>query len=348
VFSDHLDPTFAFRVSDAAAARAGLPAALPMAKWQIVDNDHWLLVHLEILGDAADWATRGRGLAGDAWAWAKQHAGAASGALGFVDLHALVDRVPQLGTVLACAKLAEPLGRVALSVETDLSHVAVHATVDVGAAASSVAGAILPPPPGWAATAKGAPVAMQLNLDLEALSAWSAPCTHALGLDHVLAKAGVRAGRAMLQSIDIAKPSGTGAIALDLDRKDALAKLLDRIPMRSTLESDRTFGGHAGHHVDIPFTATIDYVLEDHLALAAMGDGLLDRITAAPAAAPSTPPLFAVDIWPSKLPHEAWQALAQLAHVPAMVADRLAALTELQTSLSLTGSTLALDVSLDR
>lgn len=189
---------------------------------------------------------------------------------------------------------------------------------------------------------------MQINLDLEALSAWSAPCTHALGLDHVLAKAGVRAGRAMLQSIDIAKPSGTGAIALDLDRKDALAKLLDRIPMRSTLKSDRTFGGHAGHHVDIPFTATIDYVLEDHLALAAMGDGLLDRITAAPAAAASTPPLVAVDIWPSKLPHEAWQALAQLAHVPAMMADRLAALTELQTSLSLTGSTLALDVSLDR
>jgi hypothetical protein len=249
---------------------------------------------------------------------------------------------------VACAQLAEPIGKVALSVDVAPSHFALHATVDVGSASSAVSNAILPPPPGWATTAKGSPIAVQLNVDLQAIAAWIAPCTQALAVDHVFGKAGVRAGRAMLQTIDIAKPSGTGAIALDLERKDAVASLLDRIPMRSTLESNRTFGGHAGHHIDIPFTATVDYVLEDHLALAAVGDGLLDRITAAPPdGAPPVPPLFAVDVWPSKLPHEAWQAVAQLVHLPAVVAGGIAALNELQASLSLTGSALALDVSLN-
>jgi hypothetical protein len=359
VYSNHLDPTLVLHLADPAAARAamGPPSQTAGAdNWEIVDN--WLLLHLQLFGDepnAGYWLPDAHGLASDLWAWAKQHAGSASGAIGFIDVHALAlrfptlaARLPRLGAAVACVQLAEPLGRVALSIDANPAHLAVHATVDVGTASTSVSSSILPPPPGWAATAKGAPIAAQLNVDLQAVAAWIAPCTQALAIDHVFGKAGVRAARAMLQTIDISKPSGTGAIALDLERKDSLASLLDRIPMRSTLESNRTFGGHAGHHIDIPFTATLDYVLEDHLALAAVGDGLLDRITAAPPdGATPAPPLFAVDVWPSKLPHEAWQAVAQLVHLPEVLAGSIAALNELQASLSLTGSTLALDVSLN-
>jgi hypothetical protein len=345
VFSDHLDPTIVFRVADAAAVRAAL-AQLPPTAWNI--SGDWLAIHFDIFGDAPGWAARGKGLAGDAWAWAKQHASASAGVLGFVDLNALAATVPRVGAAAACVHLAEPLGRVALSLDGGLTQFAVHATSDLGPAASAVVAATLPPPSGWAGTAQGAPLAAQVNVDLQALEVWAAPCERALAIEPPFATTGLRAARVLLQSIDPGKQTGTGAIALDLGRNDHVAQLLDQIPLRKQLESDRMFGSHAGHRIAIPFTATIDYVLEDHLALAAMGDGLLDRITA-PAAAPATPPpLFEIDVIPSRLSRQAWEWLAELANVPRALAARVAALHEAHAALALSGTTLALDVSFAR
>src|SRR6185503_19807542 len=71
--------------------------------------------------------------------------------------------------------------------------------------------------------------------------------------------------------------------------------------------SERTFGAHRGMHVSIPFVASLDYVLEDGVALAAMGDGLLDQLVAGTPA--TTAPLFAIDVRPPGLPEATWQFL---------------------------------------
>jgi hypothetical protein len=243
------------------------------------------------------------------WAWAKaQHAGQTSLA-GFVKLRDLAQRLAaKLPPVLACARLLEPIGRAGIALDASPQHLGARIAFDLGPSASSVAATVMPPPPGWVGSIVEAPLAVQVNVDLAAVAAWWQPCAQAF---HGRAPDlfGVRAGRALLLSLDPDEPAGTGAVALDLTKRDFFAKQLDQIPMRSHVESDRKFGAHAGHHVAIPFFVAFDYVLEDHLAIAAMGDGVLERLVTPPAMPPPPPPLAALDIAPPKLSAKAWEWL---------------------------------------
>jgi len=277
------------------------------ASWAI-DKD-WMWLHF---GKVADWFEHSHKAAAAAawaadWAWAKaKHAGAA-GLTGFVKLHDVVDKLGIRGkNAAACVALAAPIGRLSLSVDADTHGASGRVAIDLGASAKDVASHIMPPPPGWAALAGNAAISVQLNVDLAAVAQWLSPCLYTFGVETApLEQLGVRSGRAMLLSLDPDEPSGTGVVALDLSQKTAIDKQLDQIPMRSHIERDKKFGTHAGHRVAVPFVATFDYVLEDHLAIAAMGDGVLDKVVAgAPPAGPA--PLFALDLAPGKLSDKAW------------------------------------------
>jgi hypothetical protein len=277
-----------------------------------VDKD-WLWLHLIVSGDKSPtWFEHSRhpGVvkwAAD-WAWAKaQHA---AGALtGFVKLHDIAAKIAaKVPPALACARLLEPVRNVALALDAEGSRIGARIAIDLGASAKSVAASVLPPPPGWAAASAEAALGVQVNLDLAAVDAWLAPCTTTFGASFGELRAyGVRAGRAAVLSLDPDEAAGTGAVALDLADRRYMAKQLDQIPMRSHVESDRRFGPHAGHHVAIPFFVAFDYVLEDHLMLAAMGDGLLDRVVAAMPQPPA--PLVAIDVMPAKMSVKAWEWL---------------------------------------
>ncbi len=279
-----------------------------------VDRD-WLWLHLIVSGEPGTaWFEHSRHpgavkWAAD-WAWAKAQHAARSSLAGFVKLHDLAAKIAaKVPTALACARLLEPVRNVSLALDADGGRVGTRVAIDLGASARSVAASVLPPPPGWAGAAAEAALGVQVNLDLAAVDAWLAPCTSTVGADLAELRAyGVRAGRAAIWTLDPDEAAGTGAVALDLADRRYLAKQLDQIPMRSHVERDRRFGPHAGHHVAIPFFIAFDYVLEDHLALAAMGDGMLDRIVSA-AMPPPPVPLVAVDVAPQKLSVKAWEWL---------------------------------------
>ncbi|HEX3760299.1 MAG TPA: hypothetical protein VHW23_16395 [Kofleriaceae bacterium] len=292
---------------------AALPDGITVS-WA-VDAD-WLWVHVALPGEADSevrWFTASHGRHDAAWtggwAWAQHVAGAAASVVGVLELHgALARAVARMPDALACAKLAGSVDRVSLAVEGDDHHVAARLALDVGST-ERLRALVLPPPSGWDATGRTAALAAQWNLDLAGARPLAGPCLTALGapLD-LTAQTGVRAGRAMLVGFDPDALSGTGAIALDLTSPAYLEHQLDRIPLRGTLERSRTFGPYRGHAISIPFRATIEYVLEPRLAIAAFGDGLLARLVA-PAAAPAPVPIVAIDVAPPAMSAHAWEAL---------------------------------------
>lgn len=283
--------------------------------WAIADD--WLWVHFALpIGPAAgtEWFSNSRKPQGAAWGrdwdWAREATKSAKPALtGFVDaadlLSSLAGKIPD---AFACTQLLAPVGRVGLSIEGDGSRATGRLALDVGPAAASISGALLPVPEGFAAQSQGAPLAAQWNLDLLAVRAWLQPCLRALDEDlSTLDRYGVRAARAVLQTFDPDDKSGAGAVALDLVHKKFFANQLDEVPLRSTLERNRTFGPHKGHSLAVPFVATLDYVLTDTLALAAVGDGLLARIVGTGRTVPG--PIAAIDILPPAMSPEAWKTV---------------------------------------
>jgi len=292
---------------------AALPDGIAI-RWAIEAD--WLWVHVALAGEAdreARWFTASHGRHDAAWsggwAWAQHAAGAAANVVGLLDLHgALAGGIARLPDAVACAKLAESIGRVSLAVEGDDHHVAARLAFDLGST-ERLRGLVLPPPGGWDAAARTAAIAAQWNLDLAGARPYAAPCLSAIGAPVGLAdQTGVRAARAMLVAFDPDALSGTGAIALDLSSTAYLDRQLDRIPLRSALERSRTFGPYRGHAIAIPFSVTVDYVLEPRLAIAAIGDGLLARL-AAPRSASAPAPIAAIDVAPPAMSAHAWEAL---------------------------------------
>jgi hypothetical protein len=120
----------------------------------------------------------------------------------------------------------------------------------------------------------------------------------------------VRTARAAVLGFDADAMSGTGAVAFDLASAAYFERQLDRIPLRRAVERAQTFGAHRGRSIAIPFSVTVDYVLEPRLAIAALGDGLLARLVAPGAPrTPSGPPIFALDLAPPALSAAAWETM---------------------------------------
>jgi hypothetical protein len=292
----------------------------------------------------------------DAFSWAARFARAAKPLVGFWNSHALLARIANtaghehfLADGMACIGVLATVERVGISVEGDGHHAGGKLAFDVGPSAPKIASSILPPPPGFAALAANAPLAVQWNVDLEAISSGLAPCLRALGTTpDELAKTGVRSARGVLETFDPDAPSGTGAVALDLSSRTQVGKLIDEIP-RLAIQSDRTFGPYHGRHVSIPFVAALDYVLDEKIGLAAMGDGLLDQLVAG--APGQNAPLFAIDIRPPGLSEHAWQVLfTELAgkRRGEMMTSQLEKWRDGHISVSLDQDALVLDASGDR
>jgi hypothetical protein len=296
---------------------AALPAGIAVS-WAVEAD--WMWVHVAPPGadDAARWfaASHGRHGAGwtGGWAWAQRAAGAAASVVGLLDARGvLAGAIARLPDAMACAKLAQAVDRASLAVEGDAHHATARLAFDVGSTERLRAG-LLAPPSGWDATGRTAALAAQWNLDLARARDDLAPCLAALGAPVALVEqTGVRAGRAMLVGFD---PRGggltsmTGAVALDLTSPAYLERQLDDIPLRRALERTRTFGPYRGHAIAIPFSVTVEYVLEPHLAIAALGDGLLARLVAP--AAPGPVPIAALDIAPPAMSARAWQGLIEM------------------------------------
>jgi hypothetical protein len=292
-------------------------AVLPIGvaiSWAI--DGEWMWVHLGLSGtpDDGGWFTASHGAHQASWAgnwgWAQRAAGAAAGLVGVLDLRGAVAQLAaRLPDAVACAHLAASVGRVAVAVAGDDHRVSARLGIEVGST-DRLRAMLLPAPSGWDATARTAALAVQWNLDLGAARGELAPCLAAAGVSFEHAdEAGVRTARAMVTGLDPDAMSGSGAIALDVAGTAFFDRLLDRIPLRGTLERSRAFGPYRGHALSIPFSVTVEYVLEHQIAIAALGEGLLARLVAPAPAPAAVPPIAAVDVAPPAMSPRAWQAL---------------------------------------
>lgn len=285
--------------------------------WAIAGD--WLWLHAAPSGatDAA-WFTASHGPHGNAWAeswaWSERVSprnGAAMDArvgssragsriLGFIDVG---ERLP---AAAACLGAVPSLRRVAFALEGDERHSAARITLD-----TELKPPVLAPPSGWDAVAAKAAIAAQWNVDLTAVRGALAPCLKTFGVDPApFDELAVRAGRGVLLDFNASELSGSGAIALDLASPTYISRQLDRIPLRKTLERRRSFNGHSGATIDIPFSVTVEYVLEPALFVAGLGEGVVAQLFAPGPA--KQPPLFAIDVAPPALSSEAW---ANLMHI---------------------------------
>lgn len=291
-------------------------------RWAIAGD--WMWLHVSRVhpnagpDDATHWFTASHGphgaAWGDHWAWAVHAAGPAASVVGFADLHTVHDQLIKIldggHAVPACHDLVPPFNRLAIALHGDPHQLTARFALDIGPTA--LATHLLPAPSGWSTAAASAAIAAQWNLDASAIHEYFAPCMTSIGkgdsFDELIAT-GIRTVRGMLVSFDPDSAVGTGAITADLSQSDYLGHALDRVPMRSTLESPRTFAGHRGARIEIPFSFTVEYVLEPHLLVGAMGDGLVSQILAA--GTPPSPPLLSLDVAPPKLPVKTWATLIQ-------------------------------------
>ncbi len=328
-----------------------------------VDRD-WLWVHFAGDDRGTSWFTQskhpGAATWADRWQAAQSLATHPAGLVGFVKLRELAAKLAaRAPAALACARRFEAVQGAGIVVEAEGNFVGGTLALDLGGAAQGVAASVLAPPPGWANASAPAPLAAQWNLDLRALASWLQPCVAKVDesgkvvgggpdLLAVLDEFGVRSGRAFVHSLDPDDKSGTGAIALDLSNRTYFARLLDQIPMRSKFESSRSFGTYRGKHLSVPFVATADYVLDDHVFLAAMGDHVLDRV--ATGAASSPPPVAAIDLTPPGLPVDVWTWLFEQAGLPApkRIAQRLQAWQHIHFGARLDGEWLVIEAQGNR
>ncbi|MBA3820657.1 MAG: hypothetical protein H0X17_17325 [Deltaproteobacteria bacterium] len=286
--------------------------------WAVADD--WLWVHLAlpiVPDDGTAWFAASRRPGAPTWQadWQWAQGQGQPALVGFVQLRGFLQQLTaRVPAAAACVRLLDPVTRVALAFDGSPQQVSGRLAFDLGPAAAAISHATLPVPEGWAAATAQVPLAAQWNLDLTAVRTTIEPCARALDVGLVRAEQlGVRAGRAFLRTFDPDDRSGSGAVALDLAHQRFFASQLDDIPLRSALERKRQFGPHAGRTLTIPMFLTIDYVLTDALALAAVGDGLLTAIVGTGGGAPG--PVFAVDVQPLGLTAEAWTGLLELAGV---------------------------------
>jgi hypothetical protein len=245
------------------------------------------------------------------WGWAQRAAGAAGAVVGLLGHGSLEAMLQQLPSAVACGRLAGSVGRVAVSLDGDGHQLSVRLAVDIGSTAQ-LRELILPPPSGWDATSRHAPLAVQWNLDLAHVRSLAAtrfaPCLAlAGGALAALDETGIRAARGVVLGFDPAAMSGSGALAFDITSAAFFERQLDRIPLRRAIERTRTFGGHRGARISIPFSVTLEYILEPTLAIVGIGDGVIDKLVAPGPVGPA--PIFALDVAPPAMSAESWEAV---------------------------------------
>lgn len=313
--------------------------------WAVTDG--WLLVHFafESEGDASWLAKSKRGGRG-AWT-ADLDAAAKPPVLGFADaarlLAAAQSRIPELAP---CTSQLGDIGRMRFSMAGDARHANARVALDVGDAAPRIDASTLPIPEGWANVTAQVPIAAQWNIDVPAMRTRLDPCLRIFVNLNILDQLGVRAGRGFLRTFDGEAPAkSTGALALDLVHDEFFAAQLDQVPMRSTFERKRTFGPYAGKSLAIPMYLTVDYVLTDQLALAAVGDGLLVQLVGRGGTVKG--PLVQLGLQPLGLSIESWTDLLELLDVdhPKRVAEALQKWREARLTAALEGRWLALSVT---
>jgi hypothetical protein len=283
--------------------------------WAIDGN--WMWVHFEIVDEhEADlaWFDASRAAKGAIakdpdLAWARGQAERVQAGAPLValarpaKLASIFARIVNEPDATACmALVAAPRAAVTAGVAGPVSEG--HIVLDVGAAgAAGISSMTKPVPAGWAVARGDAPAAIEWNLDGVAFARWFAPCDN--DPEQIVEATGLRTVRAFLTDFSPDDLSGHGAVAADLAHRRMIDEQLNNFTGRSLFEKKRTFGPRDGVRLDPPMIPAVDYILTDREALAAVGDGVLEKVVG-DGATVASPTLALLDLQPPRLGDAAW------------------------------------------
>jgi hypothetical protein len=262
--------------------------------WAVAGD--WFLAHLEVMEERepdgawfeAAWSARGA-LAGHddfiaALDEATRRVGAEPALVGLARVPALL-RHPLIAPAMAaeapgCAPLVESLGRVFISAAGTEADVVGAVVVEVGAAIDPIRRLVLPVPAGWAKAREGAPLQLDVGVDLHAISAGLARCTRE---DLARDLRDVRGGRVLVHAIDLGRMTGKGAAVAELVDPRFLQRTIDDmigdIPGIGFLTKRRKIGGLDVTVIDVPSFPAFAYGTSGTTGFGGVG-GTLDAVLA--------------------------------------------------------------------
>jgi hypothetical protein len=252
----------------------------------------WFLAHVELADEKeADggwfesaWSARGA-LAthadfGAALDEARRRVGPDAPLVGLVRLPQIV-QVPLLAEALrgdgaGCASLLAPLGRGFLAARADGKDVRGAVVLEVGAAMDRIRSLALPLPAGWVKARAGAPIQLDLGVDLHAVSRAFEPCSGEDLIDELDLRE-VRGGRVLVHALDVERMTGRAAAVAELVNPRLIAEQLDRIPGISFMSKKRKTGDIAYTEVEIPSLPVFAYGTSGTTSFGAIG-GMLPSV----------------------------------------------------------------------
>jgi hypothetical protein len=287
--------------------------------WAVVDG--WVLSRAEILVEKAPalgWfeaAHNARGAMGAepdfeaAVEAAVTHAakvsiGGAPPVIGVIRPGKLADVVEQVHgaghPMNAC--IATPLrdmSRILLAAGVGESGSAGSIVIDL-ASADRFATNTVPQREAWAQIESGAPLQLDLGLDIPSFARSLEGCP----MDtRAMDEAGVRTAHVALHQFDDGLPS-RGAFYADLSSDKMLSAAISDIPGIDTFSKRRKVGSAQVVDVSVPFFISLTYHLSTNLAVAAIGDGIVEKLLAP--GNPRAGALFHLSLRPNDIPVETW------------------------------------------
>lgn len=268
--------------------------------WAVVDG--WVISRLEIAMERADelaWLESSRAARGAlgghpdflaALEASTEHAAAISagdgppvvgvvrpGAIaGAVDGIALRMSPEMASMVGGCTAALRDASRALIAAGVSESGASGSMVVDL-AEPARLGGAIVAPPAGWATVRQGAPIQVDVGLDVTAYLRSLEGCPVDLEL---LGGFGVRTMHAAAHEFDDVIPT-KAAIYADLTDDRVIRALLREIPGLGTFSKKRTVAGQEAIAVSVPFFPSAIYALDKQRAAAAVGAGVFEAIFAA-------------------------------------------------------------------
>jgi hypothetical protein len=284
--------------------------------WAIADG--WFLAHLEITEEReADgawfeeaWAARG-GLAGHADFKAaidegKKRMGGDPPVVGLARTPAIVGHPLMVNGPgqPECASTIGAMGRMFLSAGVAGPDSRGALVVEVPGGVDGLRALMPKMPTGWAAARAGAPLQLELGVDLRAVARAFSPCADddlASELDEEMPSS----GRLFVHDIDLDDMKGKGAAAVDLSDPGIIERGLSEIPGIGFLSKKRKIAGVEVTDVNVPMLPRFAYAQVGATTVISVSSAI-DQLVAF---GPPGDELFRIELLPKAWSVETWDSL---------------------------------------
>lgn len=203
-----------------------------------------------------------------------------------------------------CASTVGAINRMFLSAGVEGPDSRGALVVEVPAGLDGLRALMTKVPAGWADARKGAPLQLEVGLDIRALARAFSPCADE-DLAAQLDREAPSSGRLFLHEIDVDDMKGRGAAAVELSDPDVIRRALDDVPGISLLSKRRKVAGVEVTDVNVPMLPRFAYAQVGATTVVTVSSAI-DSLLSFGAAGDE---VARFEILPRAWPAETWDAL---------------------------------------